>query len=455
LLDTLSLSSAHVDRCDQSAAGFSRWHLWRRDVFVFFTCAVLTIALIAQIITKFPEGINILYSVDAPAKSAHPGFLRLEDILIRRASPNIYVSIFTRRNISETSLREKSRLPIWVSECGRANCLVRPDSDGTLHGLDGLKSSKIRRQFITGKIISRECCNVGRDSIPDILPMRYGLISVEDPIGNRRRVSGRNEKWRDREIPHNERGTLGEGIVLLKLIDLGSEFTGLGPDLPQLPRRNNNISGGYQSQDNGHSGLNMISGAERERYPPTNAPNEPQDHLLLKSSVGIFLLLCAVSIITFAVLSLNGSMAAIDDKDFQSARILAFLAAILWVIGGVIMWKGLTLTFPSFSAHSEDASVSLGPCSVSATTYSRYEDVWVVPIVVPKFKFRNIQGQIFTADLVGQLRLANASASESGFGRRSSDGVPARRPPPRRTSRLFLGPSAQYPERQDATARVK
>jgi hypothetical protein len=49
---------------------------------------------------------------------------------------------------------------------------------------------------------------------------------------------------------------------------------------------------------------------------------------------------------------------------------------------------------------SENASASFGSVCVSATTYSRAQDVRVVPIVVPKFKLRNVERQIFAADLV-------------------------------------------------------
>ncbi len=52
------------------------------------------------------------------------------------------------------------------------------------------------------------------------------------------------------------------------------------------------------------------------------------------------------------------------------------------------------------SLVSENASASLGSDRVSATTYSRAEDVGVVPIVIAKFEFRNIERQIFAADLV-------------------------------------------------------
>jgi len=60
---------------------------------------------------------------------------------------------------------------------------------------------------------------------------------------------------------------------------------------------------------------------------------------------------------------------------------------------------------PSFymkmgSFISENASASFGSSCVSATTYGRPEDVRVVPIIVPELEFRNIERQIFAADLV-------------------------------------------------------
>jgi hypothetical protein len=49
---------------------------------------------------------------------------------------------------------------------------------------------------------------------------------------------------------------------------------------------------------------------------------------------------------------------------------------------------------------SENASASFGSACVSAPTYSRAEDVRISSIVVAKFKFRNMEWQIFAADLV-------------------------------------------------------
>jgi hypothetical protein len=49
---------------------------------------------------------------------------------------------------------------------------------------------------------------------------------------------------------------------------------------------------------------------------------------------------------------------------------------------------------------SDYASASHGTSCVSAQPYGRAEDVGIVPIVIPKFEFRNIKRQVFTADFV-------------------------------------------------------
>ena len=49
---------------------------------------------------------------------------------------------------------------------------------------------------------------------------------------------------------------------------------------------------------------------------------------------------------------------------------------------------------------TENASASFGSYCVSAQAYCRAKDVWIIPIVVPKFKLCDVQRKIFAADLV-------------------------------------------------------
>jgi hypothetical protein len=49
---------------------------------------------------------------------------------------------------------------------------------------------------------------------------------------------------------------------------------------------------------------------------------------------------------------------------------------------------------------SENASASFGSACASATPYRRAEDDGIAAIVVPKFELRNVERQIFAADLV-------------------------------------------------------
>ena len=49
---------------------------------------------------------------------------------------------------------------------------------------------------------------------------------------------------------------------------------------------------------------------------------------------------------------------------------------------------------------SDNASASHGPFGVSALCYGRAEDIWIATIVIPELKFRNIERQIFAANLV-------------------------------------------------------
>jgi len=59
-----------------------------------------------------------------------------------------------------------------------------------------------------------------------------------------------------------------------------------------------------------------------------------------------------------------------------------------------------------FMIAAESASVFCGHCGASATTYGRAENVGIVPVVVAEFEFRDIERQIFAADLVEAARPA-------------------------------------------------
>ena len=87
----------------------------------------------------------------------------------------------------------------------------------------------------------------------------------------------------------------------------------------------------------------------------------------------------------------------IDGPWGSTRRLPAALgsASALVIVGWLIQ-----VMYPLPVVLSEYASASFGSVCVSATTYRRAEDIWIAPIVVPKFELRNIQGQIFAADLV-------------------------------------------------------
>ncbi len=95
----------------------------------------------------------------------------------------------------------------------------------------------------------------------------------------------------------------------------------------------------------------------------------------------------------------------------------AFLGIFLFIIGGAGLFHssrprgplylatvgagavicGIVLIFLFIIFHSERASAF---CSVSAPCYGRAENVRVVPVVIPPFDLRNIQREIFPAELV-------------------------------------------------------
>lgn len=81
---------------------------------------------------------------------------------------------------------------------------------------------------------------------------------------------------------------------------------------------------------------------------------------------------------------------------------LSRLTPIIYCASIASMFVGIggSYTLLTLSITSENASASVGPACVSAPTYGGSEDVRVVPIVVPEFEFRNIERQIFAADLV-------------------------------------------------------
>jgi hypothetical protein len=72
-----------------------------------------------------------------------------------------------------------------------------------------------------------------------------------------------------------------------------------------------------------------------------------------------------------------------------------FVSSVSWVTATILVMSHL---FPMYG--SDNASASFGSYCVSAQTYSRTEDVRIVPIVIPEFEFRNIDRQIFSADLM-------------------------------------------------------
>ena len=67
---------------------------------------------------------------------------------------------------------------------------------------------------------------------------------------------------------------------------------------------------------------------------------------------------------------------------------LGGIGFIMAVFGGII-------AAISFLDHTEHASASHGSYGVSAPCYSRSENIWVVPVIIPEFKFRDIERDVF------------------------------------------------------------
>jgi hypothetical protein len=76
----------------------------------------------------------------------------------------------------------------------------------------------------------------------------------------------------------------------------------------------------------------------------------------------------------------------------------------LWLFGAsIFVSRGLIsvisgVWFPILI--TETASASFGSFCVSATSYRRAENVWIVPIIISELKFGNVERQIFAADFV-------------------------------------------------------
>jgi hypothetical protein len=81
-------------------------------------------------------------------------------------------------------------------------------------------------------------------------------------------------------------------------------------------------------------------------------------------------------------------------KRFESVK-YHLLAVVAFVCGCIIVAHGANLFL-----DAEIASASPGAYCVSAQPYSRAEDIGVVPIVIPKFEFCDVQWQTFTTDFV-------------------------------------------------------
>jgi hypothetical protein len=74
---------------------------------------------------------------------------------------------------------------------------------------------------------------------------------------------------------------------------------------------------------------------------------------------------------------------------------------VLVIIGGVGIVAGVCCGLLwSVSHNAENASVFCGSVGVSATRYRGLENVVIGPVIIPELKFRDVQRQIFAADLV-------------------------------------------------------
>ena len=108
-------------------------------------------------------------------------------------------------------------------------------------------------------------------------------------------------------------------------------------------------------------------------------------------------------------------------SDIEAAFLAVAVSGVLWVIGIWLYWMGtrsvglnshalmagglllwaitpiVSILFVYWLVHSENAAASFGASGVSAPTYGRAEDVWVVPVVVTELEFGDIQRKIFAA----------------------------------------------------------
>ena len=71
-------------------------HPWRREIFVFIACAVLTVTFFTQSVMEFPSALHILYSINSPAKSTYSDIAWIEYIPIRRTAPNVGTDIYRK-----------------------------------------------------------------------------------------------------------------------------------------------------------------------------------------------------------------------------------------------------------------------------------------------------------------------------------------------------------------------
>jgi hypothetical protein len=75
-----------------------------------------------------------------------------------------------------------------------------------------------------------------------------------------------------------------------------------------------------------------------------------------------------------------------------------------WLLGIAMLVAGFAIQqeypLPLIISIAENANASHGSFGVSATRYRGTENIWVAPIVIAPFKFRNVQWQVLAADFV-------------------------------------------------------
>jgi hypothetical protein len=336
------------------SAYFAIRQFWHMETVVVVALVILAITLPTKSIIEL--GTFGLEPINAPTKTGDSSFRWPIQVSVVGSSPNICVPKTTG-----AILRENYWYAFRIAEGGGFNNLLWPQRTWTLDAPRRIVGSEVRRKFVMRKLICDHCCYVGSDGISDVFPFGFTQITQDEL---------RPEfYWGYRHITENNRGALADNIVSFEFIKLLSEGSGLRLKFGQCESGDYCISGSHRCHYDSRGCLNVISSSEGEAYPMPKGSKDESQFPLLRQICGYVLLTIAVLFIAFAILCLNGGVAAIDGRDFVSARLLFLCTVILWGLGGCIMWNGFTMAFPTFFTHSDNVSASHRYYDVSALTY--------------------------------------------------------------------------------------